>query len=142
MTSLAERARRIHEIRFLRFAFIGTCGFVVNELALWLTIAFTGVNKYVAWFPAFAVAVTFTWWGNRTLTFRDRAASTGLLREWAVFVIGNSLGATANFLVYTTMLRFAPQPFGNPLLALVAATLVGLVFNFVVSARFIFRAAK
>jgi putative flippase GtrA len=140
MKTLAERAKRIHEIRFLRFAFIGTCGFLVNELALYLTIFITGVNKYVAWFPAFAVAVTFTWWGNRTLTFRDRAASRGLLREWFVFLVGNSLGAAANFFVYFVLLRFAPPPFANPLLALVAGTLVGLVFNFTVSSRFIFRA--
>ncbi|HEX3666940.1 MAG TPA: GtrA family protein [Rhizomicrobium sp.] len=142
MRVLAERAKRVHEIRFLRFAFVGGCGFLVNELALYLTIYITGLNKYAAWFPAFAVAVTFTWWGNRTLTFRDRAASHGLLREWLVFLIGNSLGAAANFFVYFVVLRFAPPPFANPLLALVAGTIVGLVFNFTVTSRFIFRAPK
>jgi putative flippase GtrA len=139
MKALVERAKRIHEIRFLRFAFIGTCGFLVNWFALYLALHFLGLDKYSGWFAAFFVAVTFTWWGNRTLTFRDRAATSGLLREWFVFLIGNSLGAAANFSVYFVMVTFAPPPFDNPLLAIVAGTIVGMVFNFAVASRIIFR---
>jgi len=140
MKGLAERAKRIHEIRFLRFGFVGGCGFLVNWVALYLALHALRLDKYSGWFAAFFVAVTFTWWGNRTLTFRDRAASRGLLREWFAFVIGNSLGAAANFLVYSVLVTYTPQPFGNPLLAIVAGTIVGMVFNFVVSSRYIFRA--
>jgi len=132
--------KRFHEIRFLRFALVGTGGFLVNWVALYLALHLLPLNKYSGWFAAFLVAVTFTWWGNRTLTFRDRAATTGLLREWFVFLIGNSLGAAANFLVYFFLVTFAPPPFGNPLLAIVAGTIVGMVFNFVISSRYIFRA--
>ena len=140
MKALADRARRIHEIRFLRFAFVGACGFLVNWAALYIALHFQRLDKYSSWFVAFFVAVTFTWWGNRTLTFRDRAATTGLLREWLAFVVGNSLGAAANFSVYFMLVTFAPLPFGDPLLAIVAGTIVGMVFNFAVSARFVFRA--
>jgi putative flippase GtrA len=142
MKALAERAKRIHEIRFLRFAFIGACGFLVNWLALYLALHFAHLDKYSGWFAAFFVAVTFTWWGNRTLTFRDRASSHGLLREWFVFLIGNSLGAAANFSIYFILVTFAPPPFANPLLAIVAGTILGLVFNFTVSSRYIFRATE
>lgn len=141
MRALVERAKRIHEIRFLRFAFIGACGFVVNWVALYIALHVLRFDKYSGWFVAFFVAVTFTWWGNRTLTFRDRAATTGLLREWFAFLVGNSLGAAANFSVYFLLVTFAPQPFDNPLLAIVAGTIVGMVFNFAVSSRFIFREA-
>jgi putative flippase GtrA len=142
MKALAERARRVHEIRFLRFAFVGTCGFLVNWVALYLALHLARLDKYSGWFAAFFVAVTFTWWGNRTLTFRDRAATRGLLREWFAFLVGNSLGAAGNFCVYFLLVTFAPGPFGNPLLAIVAGTIVGLMFNFTVSSRFIFRAPK
>jgi putative flippase GtrA len=139
MKSLASTVKRVHEIRFLRFALVGTGGFLVNWVALYLALHVLRLDKYSGWFAAFFVAVTFTWWGNRTLTFRDRAAASGLLREWFAFLIGNSLGAAANFAVYFMLVTFAPPPFGNPLLAIVAGTLVGLVFNFAVSAHFIFR---
>src|SRR3984957_4792689 len=131
MKALAERARRVHEIRFLRFAFVGTCGFLVNWGALYLALHFAHLDKYSGWFAAFLVAVTFTWWGNRTLTFRESAAREGLAREWATFVVANSLGALANFAVYSGLVTFAAPPLGYPLVAIAAGTLVGLLFNFV-----------
>lgn len=140
MKGVAASLRRIHEIRFLRFALVGTGGFVVNWIALYLALHFVGLDKYSAWFAAFFVGVTFTWWGNRTLTFRDRAVSQGLAREWLAFFVGNSLGALANFAAYFLLVTFAAPPFDNPLVAIVAGTLVGLVFNFTVSSRFVFRA--
>jgi len=141
MNLLPAGARRIHQIRFLRFALVGTGGFIVNWLALYLALHFAHLDKYSGWFASFFVAVTFTWWGNRTLTFRDRAATRGLVREWLAFFLGNSLGAAANFSVYFLLVTFAAPPFGNPLLAIVAGTLIGLIFNFTVSARFVFRAS-
>jgi putative flippase GtrA len=141
MNLIPTGMRRIHQIRFLRFALVGTGGFIVNWLALYLALHFAHLDKYSGWFASFFVAVTFTWWGNRTLTFRDRAAARGLVREWFAFFLGNSLGAAANFSVYFLLVTFAAPPFGNPLLAIVAGTLIGLIFNFTVSARFVFRAS-
>ena len=97
------------------------------------------MNKYRAWFPAFVVAVTFTWWGNRSLTFRDRAATHNIALEWLVFVLTNGLGALANFATYYLLVKYVPAPVGDPLLANAIGTLVGLVFNFTVSSRVVFR---
>lgn len=140
MTAMVATMKRVHEIRFLRFAAVGTAGFVVNWVALFLVLHLAHLDKYSAWFAAFLVGVTFTWWGNRSLTFRDRAAAQGLAREWFVFFVGNSFGAAANFCVYFLLVTFASPPFDDPLVAIVAGTLVGLVFNFTVSARYVFRA--
>jgi putative flippase GtrA len=139
MSTLAARLKRIHEVRFLRFAFVGTAGFLVNELVLFISLHFVGLDKYQAWFPAFAVAVTFTWWGNRTLTFRERAAKNNIAFEWLTFVLTNGLGALANFACYYALVKYVPPPVGNPLLANVVGTLIGLVFNFTVSSRVVFR---
>jgi putative flippase GtrA len=139
VNTITARLKRIHEIRFLRFAFIGTLGFVVTWVALYLALHLAHLDKYSGWFAAFLVGVTFTWWGNRTLTFSDRAVRSGLAREWLVFFLGNSLGALANFAVYFVLVTFVPPPFGDPLVAIVAGTLVGLVFNFTVSSRVVFR---
>jgi len=139
MTGVAAHVSRLSKVRFLRFALVGTAGFVVNECILFLALHVAGLNKYQAWFPAFAVAVTFTWWGNRTLTFRGRAATHNIALEWLIFVLTNGFGALANFGTYYALVKFAPAPFGNPLLANAVGTLVGLVFNFTVSSRVVFR---
>lgn len=139
MTIFRRIAIRLLSSRFLRFAAVGTAGFVVNEAALWLMLAAIHLDRYTAQIPAFFVAVTFTWWGNRTLTFREHAAQSSLIREWLKFVMANGLGAIANYALYVGLLRFAPYPLDIPYAALAAGTLLGLVFNFAMSKRFVFR---
>jgi len=139
MKSLVARFKTLHRIRFLRFALVGTAGFAVNWVALDLAIRLARLDKYSGWFAAFLVAVTFTWWGNRTLTFRDRAATRGLGREWLAFLVANSLGALGNFAVYFMLVTFAGPPLGDPRIAIIPGTLVGLIFNFTVATRFVFR---
>ena len=130
---------QIFRSKFLRFALVGSLGFAVNEAALYVCLGLGHLNKDQGWLPAFLVAVTFTWWGNRTITFRESAADRGLLAEWAAFLAANSIGALANALVYFTLIHFAPPPISYPLIALAAGTLTGMAFNFVASQRFVFR---
>jgi putative flippase GtrA len=123
---------------FLRFALVGTAGFVVNEAALWVALHLLHLGRDAAWFVAFVPAVTFTWWGNRTFTFREHA-STGvraMLHEWIRFVATNSFGALVNLVVYELLIHLAGA---DPLLALACGVLAGLVFNFTLSKRLVFR---
>ena len=90
---------------FLRFALVGGAGFFVNEAALWVAIHLLHLGKDLAWFFAFLPSVTFTWWGNRTLTFREHA-SDNLLAEWARFVATNSVGAAVNLATYEALTHF------------------------------------
>jgi putative flippase GtrA len=120
---------------FLRFAAVGAAGFVVNEAALYAAIHWLHLGKDAAWFFAFVPAVTFTWWGNRTLTFREHA-SHAWLREWARFAATNSLGALVNLAVYETLIHFTKL---DAMPALAAGVLAGMVFNFTLSKRLVFR---
>jgi putative flippase GtrA len=123
---------------FVRFGLVGAAGFVVNEAALWIALHLLQLGKDAGWFFAFVPAVTFTWWGNRTFTFHEHA-STGaaaVLQEWLRFIVTNSFGALVNFVVYELLIRFAAA---NPLLALACGVLAGMVFNFVLSKRLVFR---
>ena len=129
------------ESRFFRFALVGGAGFLVNEAALWFALNVLTLGKYGAGIFSFLCAVTFTWWGNRMLTFRDEAASgaSAMLREWAKFVAANSFGFAVNYGVYAGLIAFAPAPLNNPYVALACGTAAGLVFNFVLSQRLVFR---
>lgn len=130
--------------QFLRFALVGTAGFVVNEAVLFLVLlfGFWSLNAYSGEAIAFLVAASFTWWGNRRLTFHEHAAGTapGMAREWAAFMAANALGGAVNYAIFAALVRLAPAPFNSPFLGVVAGTLAGLIFNFTMSKRFVFRA--
>ncbi|HSM95680.1 MAG TPA: GtrA family protein [Rhizomicrobium sp.] len=137
--TLFERAR---DSRFLRFAFVGGTGFFANEAVLYVAIHFLHLGPYAGGVFAFLITVTYTWWGNRLLTFRGEAArgARGIAGEWFKFVTANTLGFLANYAVYAAFVTFAPAPLNSPYVALAFGTLVGLVFNFTMSTRFVFRA--
>jgi len=123
---------------FLRFALVGAAGFVVNEAALLIALNVLHLGKDAAWFFAFVPAVTFTWWGNRSFTFREHA-STGaraMLNEWVRFVTTNSFGALVNLVIYELLIHLTAA---SPLLALACGVLAGMVFNFTLSKKFVFR---
>lgn len=127
--------------KLIRFGAVGGAGFFVNEAALLVAKMLLHLDDHAAWLFGFAVAVTFTWWGNRTFTFHEHKSRghAGILGEWARFVATNSLGAVANFAVYALIIRYTPWPLNVPYIALFFGVLVGLVFNFTLSKRLVFR---
>ncbi len=88
--------------------------------------------------------MTFTWWGNRRLTFHAHAARgpAATAREWLRFVSANSLGAVINYGTFAGLIHLAPPPLDNPYLATAAGVAVGLVFNFTMSRTLVFRAQR
>jgi putative flippase GtrA len=44
-----------------------------------------------------------------------------------------------NYGIYAALVTFAPAPAGNPYLALACGTIAGLVFNFILSSRLVYR---
>ena len=140
MNGISARLGRLPQ--FLRFAAVGGAGFVVNAVAFYVALDMIGLGKNASWLFAFVPAVTFTWWGNRMLTFPDRAGRgmTAIVREWGKFVATNGFGALVNYLTYFSALNWTPAPFDNPFIALAAGVLTGLVFNFTLSKWFVFRA--
>jgi putative flippase GtrA len=126
---------------FLRFALVGGAGFIVNTGFLYLALRALHLGEDVAWFFAFIPSVTFTWWGNRKITFHEHASS-GLrdtLHEWTRFVVTNSVGAVVNYATYEASIHWAPWPLSNPYLALACGVLAGMMFNFTLSKRLVFR---
>jgi putative flippase GtrA len=128
--------------KIFRFGAVGGAGFFVNEGALAVAKELLHLGNNAGWLFGFAVAVTFTWWGNRTFTFHEHKSEgrRGILAEWARFVATNSFGAVANFAVFKLLEYFAPWPLNNAYVALFFGVLVGLVFNFTLSKKLVFRA--
>jgi putative flippase GtrA len=55
-------------------------------------------------------------------------------------MLANGVGALVNYASYTICVTFAPAPIGYPLIATAIGVAIGLVFNFTLSKRFVFRA--
>jgi putative flippase GtrA len=138
-----DRFKGLARSRFLRFGLVGGAGFVVDEAVLAFGHYLAGLDRFSARAISILCAMTFTWWGNRNLTFADHAATGGaaeLGREWFKFVLANAVGAVVNYGAYSLLVGFAPAPLSNPLLAAAVGVGIGLVFNFTLSKRFVFRA--
>jgi putative flippase GtrA len=138
---------KIAASKLVRFGLIGALGMPVNLAALAVAKELLGLHDLLAWFVGFLTAVTFTWWGNRTFTFHEHksAGHKGIAAEWLRFFLTNSFGAGANWVVYALLLWWAPWPLvllradlrAYP--ALCVGVLVGLIFNYSLSKKLVFR---
>lgn len=128
--------------QFLRFAVVGAAGFVVDESVLWLMHRVIGLDPFSARAISIFSAMTLTWWGNRTLTFSAHAAegAGAVIKEWLRFIAANAIGALVNYGAYASLVKFAPAPLNNAYLATAIGVGIGLIFNFTLSKRFVFRA--
>jgi putative flippase GtrA len=134
-------AVRVGQSRFLRFLIVGGFGFFVDAGVLWLMLHGAGVDKYSGRAVSFLCSATFTWWGNRNLTFADRKAhgTVAVAEEWLKFLAANAVGGAVNLGLYTVLVTFAAAPFSNPFAALPCGVLAGLLFNFTMSRLVVFR---
>lgn len=126
---------------FIRFAFVGTLGLVVDLTVLWIGIHVLGLGPYAGRALSFAFAVTFTWAVNRHVTFGDKRATDapGMAREWMRFVAANSIGLAVNYAVYAALIVWGPGLLANPMVAAGIGAIAGLAFNYTASSRLVFR---
>ena len=125
------------KIEIALFSLVGAAGFVVDAAIVW-ALTSSGANAIIAQAIAFAVAVTVTWLLNRQFTFAQHA-SPNRLREWMHYVAANSLGAVVNNGVYVLLVLMVVIFSKEPVLAVAAGSLAGLVFNFTASRAWVFR---
>ncbi len=129
---------------FLRFAFVGALGFLVDLAMLWVGLDLLGLDVYLARLLCFAVTVTFTWALNRHLTFGDRRARdlAGMAREWLKFVSVNAIGLAVNYAVYAALVTWGEGWLASPYVAAGCGSIAGLGFNYLASSRLVFGAAR
>lgn len=144
MRAIESLTRALLASRFLRFGIVGAGGFVIDTSIFFVLHDLAGLSPYVARAFSILIAMSGTWFGNRTLTFREHAATGGraILREWLTFAAANAIGNLSNYLMFSALITFASPPFNYRYFALVAGTAVGLVFNFTLSKRVVFRAGS
>jgi dolichol-phosphate mannosyltransferase len=126
---------RVIPTRFALFGTVGALGVVVHMAVLAGLLLAMGESFTLAQTAAVLVAMSFNFWLNNWLTYRDKriAGAVPLLRGWLGFCATCAVGGFANVAVAT--LLEARGLFWA--IAAMAGILVGSVWNYALSSRFV-----
>ncbi len=119
-----------------RFGVVGVVGFVANAVSV--GILAKAVNLYPAGFLSWVIAATVTWFLNRIWTFSGQTHGP-VLRQWIHFVGANSFGLLLYYAAYATAIALIPWSATPPIFAVAGGSIAGLVANFSLSRRYVFR---
>jgi putative flippase GtrA len=125
--------------RLIGFTAVGAGGFFVHGGMIYVLTHYAGLGAITAWFPAFGLAVVFTWLLNRYLSFRGLKTDS-VKSEAARYFTIQSLGAGLNFAAYGALITLAVPYFSKPLLALAIGSALAFGFNYVALRKFVYRA--
>jgi putative flippase GtrA len=126
--------------QFLHFGVVGVIGFVVDAAVLYALLTWSGAGFYLGRLVSYLAAATSTWYLNRRFTFVDHAPDRAAW-QWARFVTVNAVGGAVNFGVYSAFVLYWPRAPWSPLAGVAAGSLAGLIVNFTLSRRLVFRPA-
>jgi dolichol-phosphate mannosyltransferase len=128
---------RIVPVRFLVFAFVGGLGLGVHFAVLTLAFRTLGVEFAIAQTAAAVAAMTFNFFVNNVLTYRDRRLKgfRALARGLASFYFVCSVGLVANIGIADYLFKESYAWW----LSGIAGILVGAVWNYAASAALTWR---
>ena len=125
--------------KFVIFALVGSLGVVVHLFVLILLFKELGFDFESSQIVATLVAMTSNFALNNVLTYYDRRLfGWAWIRGWFSFALASSIGALANVGIATYLFRVEQTPW---LLSAVAGVLVGVVWNYTVTALFTWKGA-
>jgi len=122
--------------QFLRFGIVGGMGFVVDTTVVYLLLDPLGV--YWAGALAYPVAASFNWAINRIWTFRGKTAGSASA-QWGRFMAVNLLGFALNRGTYFILVSISSFIATHPVFAVAAGAVAGMLVNFDLSRRLVFR---
>lgn len=122
---------------FARFAVVGSVGFCVDG-GLFTLLTQSGWELLSSRLLSFVSAVTVTWFFNRYWTFAIDV-HRGLRKEYAGYIATQTAGAVVNLSVFFVVIELYPSLQRIPLLPLAFGALVSMVFNYIVSKKYIFK---
>ena len=124
--------------QFVRFAIVGTVGFVVDASVLYFCLHIAGLGLYSGRLVSYLVAATTTWYLNRKFTFTESDGSAPT-HQWARFVVVNGLGGLINYGTYSFVVTYWLAGPMAPLIGVAAGSVTGLGVNFTASRLFVFK---
>jgi putative flippase GtrA len=122
--------------QFMRFAAVGLAGFVVDTATVYALRHALGL--YGAGLVAYLLAASMNWLLNRIWTFRGLGSGRAH-RQWGLFMITNLAGFALNRGTYALLVTFLAAAADQPVIATAAGAAAGMLVNFDLSRRLVFR---
>ena len=121
---------------FFRFGVVGLFGLVIDTATVY-GLRFP-LGLYGAGLIAYFTATSATWALNRLWTFRGRGQHRSAPRQWVMFMTMNLCGFVLNRSTYALLVTFVAVAARQPVIAVAAGSLAGLLVNFNLSRRVVF----
>lgn len=135
--SLIPKAYSQITIKFFKFCMVGLFVYVVDAFLFWMLLNMTHATV-LSRICGTVVAMTVSWWLNKTFTFSDTKSVNHQL-QLAKFIASQTPGALTNVVV-STMAYTELGPFKeNPFLSVALGSCAGLVVNFMMANQFVFK---
>jgi putative flippase GtrA len=115
-----------------RFGVIGGVGFIVDAGIMTILNSVFSVELFHSRIISFCIAVSVTWYLNRTHTFSNRKSQCAA-REWMRYVIVNGVGAALNLAIFFYLIHHVNTMSTIPVIPLAIASLLAMTFNFLMS---------
>lgn len=120
-------------MKFLRFACVGSLGFVVDATCFYLLLQIT-IPPMTARVFSFWLAASVTWLGNRHFTFAKNHLDAPF-NQWLKHMLSaHSSGAVNLIIFYIISINYAVE------LAFLVGIVLGTISNYWLSSRFVFKA--
>ena len=116
----------------LAFAVVGSLAFFVDA-GVFTGLDALGAGTVLSRCLSILTAVTFTWYLNRTYTFRTGKPASFL--EFLSYLGGMQIGLVTNFSTFFVVLYLSDVAAAYPIIALAIATLAGMTINFLISRK-------
>lgn len=124
--------------RLIKFSVVGGIGFIADASIFAMLNIFLHWDLMLIRAIAFTCAATTTWLGNRIYTFSD-AEETPRFQQWKKFILAACVSAVPNFVVFKLSLEWVGADGWYVYVALVLGVLAGMVSNFLLSSRWVFK---
>lgn len=135
---LLDAARRALLWQFIRFAIVGTGGFLVDIGVLTFCTQALGMGPYLGRLFSFLTAATFGWFCNRHFTFKGQGGGHPGA-QWARFLAVSAGGFVFNYGTYAALISTIPFAREHLVIGVAAGSIAGMFFNFFASRHFVFR---
>ena len=122
--------------QFIRFGAVGVFGLIIDTATVYGLRHTLGL--YGAGLIAYLLAATGNWLLNRIWTFRGQGTGPAH-RQWAMFMVANLAGFVLNRGTYALMVTFVAAAAEQPVIATASGAVAGLLVNFTLSRRIVFR---
>lgn len=133
---MKTRLITILKSQFFKFSYVGAIGFAIDAGIVWF-LTTNHIHPIIAQVIAFLLAVICTFFLNRRFSFPNTEKKW--FQQLLNYILGTSVGSFVNNTVYIVLVLESKLFYSKPVFAVAIGSLLGMVFNFVISKFWVFR---